>query len=132
MPVLPQVAPYGQAIRKISGQHPIRRPPIHEPCVDGIGSVRHPDWAEMSAVFVGGVIVFLKLKPPRAHTLQEPPVGFVAKLREVADRSLRLCDRRALAGANTSDDRLIDAIARLHGSSACCWILIIALDTHGC
>ena len=72
MPILPQIALYGQAVGQIRGQHPIRRPRIYEPCIDGIGTVRHPDRAEMSAVFVGGIRIFLKLEPPRTHSLQQP------------------------------------------------------------
>lgn len=131
MPVLPQVAPYGHAVCKVGRQHSIRRPSINEPCVDGIGSVRHPDRAEMGAVFIGGVVVFLELKPPRTHTLQEPPVGFVAKLREVADRILRLGDRRALVGADTSGDGLIDPVPRFHRPAVGGGVLAVALDAHG-
>ena len=96
MPILPQIALYGQTVGQIRRQHSIRCPCIYEPCVDGICTVRHPDRAEMGAVLVGGIRIFLKLKPPRSHTLQEPPVGFVAEFREIADRVLRLGHRRAL------------------------------------
>ena len=131
MPVLPQVAPYGQVVCKVSGQHSVRRPPVNEPCVDSIGSVRHPDRAEMGAVFIGGVVVFLELKTPRSHALQEPPVGFVAKLWEVADRILRLSNCRALVGADTSGDGLIDPVPRFHRLAVGGRVLAVALDAHG-
>lgn len=111
MPVLPQVTPYGQAVCKVGGQHSIRCPSINQPCIDGVGSVGHPDWAEMGTVFVGGIMVILKLKPTRTYTLQKPPIGFVAEFREIADRILWLGNCRALIGADAPCDGLIDAIA---------------------
>lgn len=130
MPILPQIAANGQAVGQVGRQHPIRRPRIYEPCVDGIGAVRHPDGAEMGPVLVGGIGILLKLKPPRSHPLQEPPVGFVAEFREVADRILQLGNRRALAGADAPDDSLVDAVPGLHYRPTCGGILAVALDAH--
>ena len=110
MPILPQIALYGQTVGQVGGQHSIRRPCIYEPCVDGIRAVRHPDRAEMGAVFVGGIRIFLKLKPPCTHPLQEPPIGFVAEFREIADRILRLGNRRALVGTDAPGDDLVDTV----------------------
>ncbi len=111
VPILPQIAADSQAVGQVGGQHPIGRPRIYEPCVDGIGAVQHPDGAEMSPILVGGIGIFLKFKPPRSHTIQEPPVGFVAEFREIADRILRLGNRRALAGADTPGDGLVDTVS---------------------
>ena len=69
------------------------------------------NYTEMSAVFVGGIRIFLKLEPPRTHSLQQPPIGFVAKFGEIADRILRLGNRRALAGADTPGDGLVDTVS---------------------
>ena len=67
----------------------------------------------------------------RTHAFQQPPIGFIAKLGEIADRILRLGDGGALIGADASGYRLIDAVARLHGAPTGCGILVIALDAHG-
>gem|GEM_PF-4589725 len=110
MPILPQIALYGQAVGQVGGQHPIGRPRVYEPCIDSIGAVRHPDRAEMGAIFVGGIGIFLKLKPPCTHPLQEPPISFVAKFGKIADSILRLGHRCALVGTDTSGDGLVDAV----------------------
>ena len=132
MPVLPQVSPNCQAVGKVCRKHPMRRPCIDEPGVDGIGSIRHPDRAEMGAVFVGGIRIFLKLEPPCTHPLQQPPKGFVAEFGEIADRILRLGHRRALVGADTPGDGLVDSISRFHASTAGRGVFAVALDAHGC
>ncbi len=68
MPVAPQIPANCKGVSEVGGQHPIRRPPINEPSVNGIGSIRHPNRAEMSAIFVSGIRITLKFKPPRTHT----------------------------------------------------------------
>ena len=85
----------------------------------------------MSAVLIGGILVFLKFKASGAHALQQSPIGFIAEFGEVTDSILRLSYRRALVGAGTADDCLVDAISRLHHPSAGGGVFIIALDFHG-
>lgn len=50
----------------------------------------------MSAVLIGGILVFLKFKASGAHALQQSPIGFIAEFGEVTDSILRLSYRRAL------------------------------------
>lgn len=85
----------------------------------------------MGAVFIGGIVVFLKFKPPGTHSFQQSPIGFIFKFGEVTDRILRLGDCRALVTAGAAIYRLVQPISRLHRAAAGSWILAVTLDAHG-
>ena len=86
MPIIIEGAADRYIIGEIHGEHPRRRPNIHHMSIDCIAPVREPNRRKMHPLVIGAVNILGELEPRSRSTgepFQQPPVGSIAKLREV-------------------------------------------------
>ena len=135
MPLLPEIAPDGDTVRQIHGEHSSRRPAIQKPCVRGIAAVRIPDGSEVGTAVVGAVGINFELEgraSPRDRCLQQPPIGLIPELRKIGHSVLGCRDSRTLICGDFCGHLLLNAIAAFQRGCGRRGALLVRRDAHGC
>ena len=102
VPFFPKVSADGDSVGQAQTEHSCGCPAVEDVGVGRIGSIRIPNWREMSAAAIGAVSVLSELEGRVCACnarVQEAPIGLVVELWKICHSILRSGDSGILIGA---------------------------------